>query len=81
MGNLRDKYTDEEWRALEAQSSKEDKTKQVNREIYKCLNTLSNSVGTVITEYHWREFCGLMKNMEDERMIMPWEVTTIITGK
>lgn len=40
-----------------------------NVEIYKCLDLLSNSVGEVITEYHWREFCGLMKMMEDEKMV------------
>jgi hypothetical protein len=41
----------------------------INTEIYNCLNKLSNSVGEVITEYHWREFCGLMKMMEDDRMV------------
>jgi hypothetical protein len=41
----------------------------INTEIYNCLNKLSNSVGEVITEYHWREFCGLMKMMEDEKMV------------
>ena len=41
----------------------------INTEIYNCLNKLSNSVGETITEYHWREFCGLMKMMEDEKMI------------
>ena len=46
----------------------------INTEIYKCLNKLSNSVGETITEYHWREFCGLMKMMEDEKMIaIKWE--------
>ena len=33
----------------------------INTEIYNCLNKLSNSVGETITEYHWREFCELMK--------------------
>lgn len=41
----------------------------INTEIYRCLNKLSNSVGETITEYHWREFCGLMKMMEDEKMV------------
>ncbi len=41
----------------------------INTEIYNCLNKLSNSVGETITEYHWREFCGLMKMMEDEKMV------------
>lgn len=41
----------------------------INTEIYKCLEKLSNSVGETITEYHWREFCGLMKMMEDEKLI------------
>jgi hypothetical protein len=42
----------------------------INTEIYNCLNKLSNSVGETITEYHWREFCGLMKMMEDEKMVV-----------
>ena len=37
--------------------------------IYKVLSLMSNKVGEKITEYHWREFCGLMKIMEDEKMI------------
>ena len=41
----------------------------INTEIYNCLNKISNSVGETITEYHWREFCGLMKMMEDEKMV------------
>ena len=41
----------------------------INTEIYNCLNKLSNSVGEKITEYHWREFCDLMKMMEDEKMV------------
>jgi len=41
----------------------------INTEIYTCLNKLSNSIGETITEYHWREFCGLMKMMEDEKMV------------
>jgi hypothetical protein len=41
----------------------------INTEIYNCLDKLSNSVGETITEYHWREFCGLMKMMEDEKMV------------
>lgn len=41
----------------------------INTEIYNTLNKLSNSVGETITEYHWREFCGLMKMMEDEKMV------------
>ena len=41
----------------------------INTEIYKCFELLSNSVGETITEYHWREFCGLMKMMEDEKMV------------
>ncbi len=46
----------------------------INTEIYNCLNKLSNSVGETITEYHWREFCGLMKMMEDEKMVeIKWE--------
>lgn len=41
----------------------------VNVFIYNCLDKLSNSVGETITEYHWREFCDLMKMMEDEKMV------------
>ena len=41
----------------------------INVEIYNCLNKLSVSVGEIITEYHWREFCGLMKMMEDEKLV------------
>lgn len=43
---------------------------QINVEIYKCLDRLSNSVGQTITEYHWRELCGLMKKMEVEKIII-----------
>ena len=46
----------------------------INTEIYNCLNKLSNSIGETITEYHWREFCGLMKMMEDAKMVeITWE--------
>lgn len=46
----------------------------INTEIYRCLDKLSNSVGETITEYHWREFCELMKMMVDEKMIeINWE--------
>ena len=38
-------------------------------QIYKCLEYLSHNIGETTTEYHWREFCGLMKTMEDEKMI------------
>lgn len=41
----------------------------INKEIYNFLNKISNSVGDTITEYHWREVCGLMKMMEDEKMV------------
>lgn len=41
----------------------------INTEIYNTLNKLSNSVGETITEYHWRDFCELMKMMEDQKMI------------
>lgn len=34
---------------------------KLNVENYKCLNHLSNSVGQTITEYDWRDLCGLMK--------------------
>jgi hypothetical protein len=43
---------------------------KLNEEIYGCLNRLSNSVGMVINEYHWREFCDLMKMMCYEDMIV-----------
>lgn len=43
---------------------------RINVEIYKCLDRLSNSVGQTINEYHWRELCGLMKKMEDEKFII-----------
>lgn len=43
---------------------------QINVEIYKCLDRLSNSVGQTINEYHWRELCGLMERMEDEKIII-----------
>lgn len=43
---------------------------QINVEIYKCLDQLSNSVGHTINEYDWRELCGLMKKMEDEKIII-----------
>lgn len=45
------------------------KGNDINTEIYNTLNKLSNSVGQTITEYHWREFCELMKMMEDEKMV------------
>ncbi len=43
---------------------------RINVEIYKCLDRLSNSVGQTINEYDWRELCGLMKKMEDEKIII-----------
>lgn len=41
----------------------------IHKEIYKCLEELSNNIGTTLNEYHWREICGLMKSMEDEELI------------
>lgn len=50
-------------------------------EIYKCLERLSNNIGETTTEYHWREFCGLMKTMEDEKMIEVVRDNNIVANK
>lgn len=41
----------------------------INKEIYDCLNEISNCVGEKITEYHWFKLCKLMKTMEDLKMV------------
>jgi len=47
-----------------------ERDKHLNEDIYEFLNRMSNSVGMVVNEYHWREVCGLMKRMENEDMVM-----------
>lgn len=39
--------------------------KETLEETLKCLFHLSNSVGEVITEYHWRDFCGLILMLKE----------------
>lgn len=45
------------------------KNKELHKEIYKYLNHISNSVGKTITEYDWREVCGIMVQMEEEGLV------------
>lgn len=52
-------------------NKEKDSVSKLNNDIYDTLNHLSNSVGKTITEYHWREFCSLMKRMEDEKLVEP----------
>lgn len=50
--------------------------KSLYDDIHKFLDKISNSVGETITEYHWREACGLIKELDetvqpDERLRIP----------
>lgn len=38
-------------------------------ELYNLLEKLNNSIGEKLNEYHWREFCGIQKEMEDRGLI------------
>lgn len=43
---------------------------KLNNDIYKFLNNISINVGDKINEYHWRECCGLMKQMKENKLIL-----------
>lgn len=42
---------------------------QLFKEIAKYLDHLSNNVGKTVTEYDWRECCGLIRQMEVNGLI------------
>lgn len=39
--------------------------KETLEEILKCLEHLVNTIGEITTEYHWREFCGLIEMLKE----------------
>ncbi len=43
--------------------------KELFKEIAKYLNHLSNNVGKTVTEYDWRECCGLIRELEVNGLI------------
>ncbi len=40
--------------------------KPIITEVHKFLTLLSNNIGQTLTGYHWREICGLLKELEAE---------------
>lgn len=41
-----------------------DNKEQVLKDVIKCFDHLINNIGEETTEYHWREFCGIIKQIE-----------------
>jgi len=39
--------------------------KQTLEEVIKCFENLISTIGEITTEYHWREFCGLIENIKN----------------
>lgn len=39
-------------------------------DIYNYLNHIASNIGEKTTEYHWREVCGLMLGLEEEKRIV-----------
>ena len=40
--------------------------KDIHADIIKFLDLIDSSTGEIITEYHWREACGLIKYLKDK---------------
>lgn len=42
-----------------------DEKQKVLQDIINCFENLNDNIGEIITEYHWREFCGIIKQIEE----------------
>jgi len=42
-----------------------DDKEQVLKKVINCFENLNNNIGEIITEYHWREFCVIIKQIEE----------------
>lgn len=63
-------YTEGWWNAIQAQAINNCSTGRIKaaepeiKEAKEFIEFISKSVGEVITEYHWREACGILLRME-----------------
>ena len=42
-----------------------DNKEKVLKDIINCFENLNNNIGEILTEYNWREFCGIIKQIEE----------------
>lgn len=73
-------YTEGWWNYLQEKQSEDDNTPtrelpknflgkvfEVDADVKDFIHLISNSVGEVITEYHWREACALLTRMKTKK--------------